>query len=62
MDTTKLIQELEKIQKEHGPLTVMFDADVEPYFEVTSVKVAVSDGNFPKDWNMPKGFKYIRLS
>lgn len=62
MDTVELIAELEKIQKEHGPLTVMFDADAESYFEVTAVNVAISDGNFPEDWNMPKGFKYIRLS
>lgn len=30
-------------------------------YAVCSVKECKSNGGFPKDWNMPKGFQYIQL-
>jgi len=31
-------------------------------WEVTNVRMKVSDGEFPEDYNMPKGCEYIKLS
>jgi hypothetical protein len=62
MTNVELIQKLAKITAEHGELTVMLETDDNSLFEAGSVTVEVSDGRYPSDWNMPKGYKFILIS
>jgi hypothetical protein len=43
---------------EHGDLELISD-ECRP---INAFEVEVSDGQYPEDWDMPKGFKFIRVS
>ena len=64
MKLNKLIQQLEKIKAKHGDIDVMFqdpNSNCVP-FEVSRVSFNVaSEDEFPEDFHMPQGFKYVQL-
>lgn len=64
MKISKLIKQLEQIKAQHGDIHVMFqdpNSDGGP-FGVGAVSYAeAEDGEFPKSFKMPGGFKYVML-
>jgi hypothetical protein len=58
MKLSKLISEAQELLKEEGDLELF----TESTSEVTGLSVEVSDGQFPRDWKMPKGYKFVTLS
>jgi hypothetical protein len=59
MKVLELATELKKIYDLHGDIDVMLTADGDT-FAISSVRFKqAEDGEFPKDWNMPEGFKFI---
>ena len=60
MKATQLISELQKLCAEHGDIDVMAEsedggitlADVVSFREV-------EEGEYPPDWNMPVGYRFI---
>ena len=64
MKIAKLIQDLEKIQKKYGNVDVMssIDNNDDGIYPVNSASFRVAKKNeFPEDWNMPKGFKFVEI-
>ena len=64
MKISKLVKQLQQIQAQYGDNPVMFqdpNSDGGP-FEVGAVSYAeAEDGEFPKSFKMPAGFKYVVL-
>jgi hypothetical protein len=65
MKLARMITELQKLMDEHGPDTDVLlsgDDDRGP-MSVGSVKLSVAEQDeYPKDWNMPGGFKFVEVS
>jgi hypothetical protein len=64
MKVQSLIQKLEKLQIEHGNVDVMFEErdSCLTLVDWVEYRLVESDNEYPKDWNMPAGFKFIQLS
>jgi hypothetical protein len=64
MKVSQLITKLEKLKAEHGDLDVMITSkDGDPTaFVGVGIGEVEDDDDFPKDWNMPKGFKWIDIA
>ncbi len=62
MQVSELIERLQTLKEQHGDLEVMFQNDDAVTWEimVATTQLARED-EFPKEWNMPKGFKFIKL-
>ena len=64
MKIFELAQKLKAIYDEHGDINVHFagpNMDQEPY-DVGRVGVeVVEDGDYPEDYNMPEGYKFVSL-
>lgn len=63
MKILDLATRLKEIYDEHGDIEVMFD-DLEKssVWGITHVSTKVAEKNeYPEDWEMPKGFKFVRL-
>lgn len=64
MKISQLMERLAKLQKIHGDIDVMFsDSEGESVWSAESAEVEVveDDNQYPKDWNMPKGFRYVEI-
>jgi hypothetical protein len=62
MTNKEMIDRLQDLTNRHGELDVFIRTDQEGgYFEAGSVRVQTSEGEFPEDWNMPAGLKFILI-
>ena len=65
MTILELANQLKAIYDEHGDIEVLFagpNMDTDPYcVERTEVRVAEAD-EFPEDFNMPEGYKFVELT
>ena len=65
MKILELANQLKAIYDKHGDIEVMFTNpnDNNDTFSIggTTVRVA-QQGEFPKEWDMPAGFKFVELS
>ena len=65
MKILELANQLKAIYDTHGDIEVMF-TDPNHNNDTYSVDVArprvAEKGEFPKDWDMPAGFKFVELS
>jgi len=61
MKIKKMIDKLQKIEKEHGDIDVMYqDGDGESYWSINSANFReAEEDEFPEDWEMPEGFKFV---
>lgn len=64
MNISTLINQLQQLEKEYGNVEVLtssFDGD---RFSIsgTSFQEVEDDREFPKSWNMPKGFQYVLIN
>lgn len=58
MKISEAILALQAVLKNEGDLDLL-DYD---YYQVSSIEVTeASEGQFPKDWEMPEGYKFARL-
>lgn len=65
MTTTELMAKLAAITSEHGTLDVLISTDrgESSLYSASLVTVKVAeDGEFPEDWNMPPGYKFVHIS
>lgn len=64
MKISKVLKQLEKLQKKHGDVEVMFsDPNSDSVYSVESVGFRVAEEDeFDEDWNMPEGYKFVDLS
>ena len=65
MKTSEMIAKLQTIQAEHGDIEVMFQ-DVEscagPWSATSACVEVAGEDQYPEDWNMPEGFKFVEIS
>lgn len=64
MKISKLRKKLKALEKEHGDVEVMFqdpNSDGGPFAVSTLQSRVAEKKEFPKDWNMPKGFKFVLI-
>jgi hypothetical protein len=65
MKILKLAEKLKAIYDLHGDIDVHFagpNGDQDPY-EVIALKVRVAQkGDYPEEYNMPEGFKFVELN
>lgn len=65
MKILELAKKLKKVYDQHGDIEVMFtgpNLDTDPYSIGDIALMEASEGEFPEDWNMPEGFKFVRLA
>jgi hypothetical protein len=55
MKLSEMIAQAQELLKDHGDMDVLDST----HSSVYSLSLEVSDGSFPKDWNMPEGLKYV---
>lgn len=61
MKIRNLINKLEKLEEKHGNVDVMMHASDGPY-EINSVHFHVTEeGDYPDDYMMDAGFKFVEL-
>jgi hypothetical protein len=63
MKVSQLIAQLQALQEQHVDLEVMFQNDDAVTWEIMVATTHLArEDEFPKEWNMPKGFEFIKLS
>lgn len=64
MKISELMQTLQRLHITHGDLDVMFiDPNTFQPSAITGGEVGVVEkGEFPRNYNMPAGFTYVRLT
>lgn len=65
MKILKLIQKLKTIHAKHGDIEIHFsgpNGDQEPYSVKQAEVVVAEDGEYPEDYNMPKGYTFVQLT
>lgn len=64
MKISELEKRLEQIKAKHGDIEVMFTDPNSSYgpYAASGANVEVSDGEYPEEYDMPKGFTFINLS
>jgi esterase/lipase superfamily enzyme len=65
MTIIELANKLKKIYDQHGDIDVMLaspDADIDVYSVDDVVMLEAGEGEYPKDWDMPAGFKFVRIA
>lgn len=61
MKINALIKRLERLREKHGNLEVFYDSEVGP-IEVEQLHCVVADeDDYPVDWDMPDGTKFVLL-
>lgn len=64
MKIFELATKLKAIYDEHGDIEVFFagpNMDTEPYCVERTEVIVAEAGEFPKDYGMPKGYKFVEL-
>ena len=61
MKISEIICKLESLKDQHGDIQVMMKDYDENYIEVFGVNFEESQGQFHEEWEMPEGFKFIKL-
>ena len=62
MKVSQLIARLGALQEQHGDLEVMFqNDDAVTWVIIVATTHLAREDEFPKDWNMPAGIKFIKL-
>ena len=62
MKISETIKKLEDLKNEHGDIDVMtFEGDSVFLIEHINVFEVEDDGDFPADWEMPAGFKFVNV-
>ena len=56
-----MIAKLQAIIDQHGELDVLIKTEHDSMMEATSIRVETSEGEYPDDWNMPVGLKFILI-
>lgn len=59
MKLLELAEKLHKIYTEHGDIDVLVDEDGPCMLR--HCELEISEGDYPKSWNMPKGLKFVGL-
>ena len=64
MKISKLIERLQKLKDDHGDLEVLLQGYDDSICSITSASFEEVESNnqYPKDWKMPKGFKFVNIS
>lgn len=62
MKIDALIKKLEKIREKQGNIHVLVCDDDGRITSPDSVKVVVSEGEYPDHWDMPEGFKFVQVN
>lgn len=57
MNLSQLIARAQALLEEHGDLLVLDDDE----YSILSMNHEVSDGSYPSDYDMPKGYEFIRI-
>jgi hypothetical protein len=59
---SQLITRLRTLQEQHGDLEVMFQNDDAVTWDIAVANLHLAERDeFPVEWNMPEGFKFIKL-
>ena len=64
MKIFELATKLKAIYDEHGDIEVFFagpNMDPEPYCVERAVVTVAEEDDFPEDYNMPAGYKFVEL-
>ncbi len=62
MTVDELIERLGELKNQGlGGCEVLMADDNDSQMGITTVYLRVSNGEFPDDWQMPKGFKFVQL-
>jgi hypothetical protein len=62
MKITDLIKQLKKIQKAEGDIEVLMQGHNDCQHAITFAQFRTAEEDeYPKSWNMPKGFKFVSL-
>jgi hypothetical protein len=64
MKIFELAQKLKTIYDLHGDIEVHFSGpnmDQEPYSVEKLEVIVAEDGDYPEDYNMPEGYKFVSL-
>lgn len=66
MKISELEKKLDAYRKEHGDIEVLLEigsTSTGGAFDFDGVMVyECEEGDYPEDWEMPKGFKFVRMS
>lgn len=58
MHLSDIIKNAQEIMDKHGNLECLNNN----LYSVQSIKVVISKGLYPDDWNMPTGFKFVSIT
>jgi hypothetical protein len=64
MKILELANKLKKVYDQHGDIDVMFagpNNDQSIYAVEDAVMLEASKDEYPEDWNMPAGYKFVQL-
>ena len=64
MRILELANQLKAIYDEHGDIEVFFagpNMDTEPYCVERAKVIVAEEDEFPEDFNMPAGYKFVEL-
>lgn len=64
MKIFELAEKLKAIYDQHGDIDVHFagpNMDQDPYSVERAVVVVAEDGDYPDEYNMPAGYKFVEL-
>jgi len=64
MKIFELATKLKAIYDEHGDIEVFFagpNMDPDPYCVERAEVIVAEEGEFPEDYNMPEGYKFVEL-
>ena len=61
MTNKEMVAKLQTIIDQHGELDVLIKTEHDSMMEATSIRVETSEGEYPDDWNMPAGLKFILI-
>ena len=64
MKILELANQLKAIYDEHGDIDVFFagpNMDTEPYCVERAKVIVAEEGEYPEDYDMPEGFKFVEL-
>ena len=63
MQISDLIEQLQKLKDDHGDLEVLLQGYDDNICSVAgaSFEEVEDDNQYPEDWQMPKGFKFVNI-
>lgn len=62
MKINAMIKRLERLRDKHGNLEVFYDGEVGPTDIADMYYVVADENEYPVDWDMPEGTKFVLLS